>query len=260
MYLDCGHEILAVSIAAGYTKLTGRMQVVLLHAGAGLLQGSMAIFGARLTETPMLVLSGESQSFGEGEFDPGPQWYRSLNVVGGPQRLVEPVVKIALQTPSVSTLYQSVVRAGELAQHSPQGPTYVCVSMESMIESWSRPTRIPYVPAPPKLQPATGDIARVAEQLSHANCPFIFAESVGGNEDAFRALAELAELLAIPVIDAPGAAYPTFPNVTVFISVSMQRLTSMRSISLCWSRTRRHGFRPAMHRATPRLFRSRNDP
>lgn len=65
VYLDCGHEILAVSIASGYTKVTGRMQAVLLHAGAGLLQGSMAIFGARLTETPMLVLSGESQSFGE---------------------------------------------------------------------------------------------------------------------------------------------------------------------------------------------------
>jgi acetolactate synthase I/II/III large subunit len=212
VYLDCGHEILAVSIASGYTKVTGRMQVVLLHAGAGLLQGSMAIFGARLTETPMLVLSGESQSFGEAEFDPGPQWYRSLNVVGGPQRLVEPVVKIALQTPSVSTLYQSVVRAGELAQRSPQGPTYVCVSMESMIESWSRPKRIPYVPAPPKLQPAAGDIARVAEQLSKAHCPFIFAESIGANEDAFHALVELAELLAIPVIDAPGAGVSNFPK------------------------------------------------
>jgi acetolactate synthase-1/2/3 large subunit len=212
VYLDCGHEILAVSIAAGYTKVTGRMQVVLLHAGAGLLQGSMAIFGARLTETPMLVLSGESQSFGEGEFDPGPQWYRSLNVVGGPQRLVEPVVKTALQTPSVSTLYQSVVRAGELARCPPQGPTYVCISLESMIESWSRPVRTPYVPAPSKLQPAAGDIARVAEQLSKARCPFIFAESIGGNEDAFNALVELAELLAIPVIDAPGAGVSNFPK------------------------------------------------
>jgi acetolactate synthase I/II/III large subunit len=212
VYLDCGHEILAVSIASGYTKVAGRMQAVLLHAGAGLLQGSMAIFGARLTETPMLILSGESQSFGEAEFDPGPQWYRSLNVVGGPQRLVEPVVKIALQTPSVSTLYQSVVRAGELAQCSPQGPTYLCVSMESMIESWSRPARISYVPAPPKLQPAAGDIARVAEQLSKARCPFIFAESVGGNQEAFEALVELAELLAIPVIDAPGAGVSNFPK------------------------------------------------
>lgn len=211
-YLDCGHETLAVSMAAGYTRVTGRMQAVLLHAGAGLLQGSMAIFGARLTETPMLILSGESQSFGEGDFDPGPQWYRSLNVVGGPQRLIEPVVKIALQAPSVSTLYQSVVRAGELAQRAPQGPTYICISMESMIEKWSKPEQTLNIQPPPKSQPAADEIDRVAAQLSAAHCPFIFVESVGGNEDAFDALVELAELLAIAVIDAPGAGGSNFPK------------------------------------------------
>ena len=126
-YLDCGHEILAVAMATGYTQVTGRMQVVLLHAGAGLLQGSMAIYGARTMATPMLVMSGESIGYGEGEFDPGPQWYRSLNVVGGPQRWVDPLVKIALQSNSVDTLYHSVVRAGELAQRTPCGPAYLCV-------------------------------------------------------------------------------------------------------------------------------------
>ncbi|MBC7017932.1 thiamine pyrophosphate-binding protein, partial [Salmonella enterica] len=59
-YLDCGHETLAVTIAAGYTKFTGRMQAVLLHAGAGLLQGSMAVGAARAMEVPMVVMSGES--------------------------------------------------------------------------------------------------------------------------------------------------------------------------------------------------------
>ena len=34
-YLDCGHETLAVAMATGYTGVTGRMQAVLLHAGAG---------------------------------------------------------------------------------------------------------------------------------------------------------------------------------------------------------------------------------
>src|SRR5690606_35619411 len=108
-YLDCGHETIAVAMATGYTRVTGRMQAVLLHAGAGLLQGSMAIYGARAMETPMLVMSGESASYGEGAFDPGPQWYRSLSVIGGPQRLVEPLVKVALQPTSVETLYHSVV-------------------------------------------------------------------------------------------------------------------------------------------------------
>ena len=193
-YLDCGHETLAVSMATGYTQVTGRMQAVLLHAGAGLLQGSMAIYGARTFATPMLVMSGESSGYGEGDFDPGPQWYRSLNVVGGPQRLVEPIVKVALQSTSVDTLYQSVVRAGELAQRTPCGPTYLCVSMESMIAEWSRPEAMRAIAPPPASRPSDDDIAKVADELAKAHSPFILVESAGSDQDTFDALVELAEL------------------------------------------------------------------
>ena len=53
-YINCWHETLAVNIAAGYTRVTGKMQAVLLHTGVGLLQGSMGIHGATLGEAPML--------------------------------------------------------------------------------------------------------------------------------------------------------------------------------------------------------------
>src|SRR5262245_5497970 len=49
-YLNCCHELLAVDLAVGYTAMTGRMQAVLLHAGVGLMQGSMGIYGARISE------------------------------------------------------------------------------------------------------------------------------------------------------------------------------------------------------------------
>jgi acetolactate synthase I/II/III large subunit len=211
-YLDCGHETMAVAMATGYTQVTGRMQAVLLHAGAGLLQGSMAIYGARTMATPMLVMSGESSGYGEGSFDPGPQWYRSLNVVGGPQRLVDPLVKIALQSTSVETLYHGVVRAGELAQRTPSGPTYLCVSMESMISEWSRPEAIRAVAPPPVSRPPDEDIAKVAAGLAKSRAPFILVESAGSDRETFDALVELAELLAIAVIDAPGACLANFPK------------------------------------------------
>jgi acetolactate synthase-1/2/3 large subunit len=172
----------------------------------------MAIYGARAMNTPMLVMSGESQEYGEGEFDPGPQWYRNLNVVGGPQRLVEPVVKIALQSASTATLYQSVTRAGELAQRAPNGPAYLCVSMESMIEPWIKPQRQRVAPAAPSTQPAPSDIERVADLLANARNPFILPADAGSDEAAFNAIVELAELLAIPVVDAAGATVSNFPK------------------------------------------------
>ena len=51
-YLNCWHETLAVTMAMGYTRATGRMQAVLLHAGVGLLQGAMGIHGAYISEVP----------------------------------------------------------------------------------------------------------------------------------------------------------------------------------------------------------------
>jgi len=89
-YMDCGHESIAVNMATAYTQITGRLQVVVLHAGAGIMQGSMAVNAAGAMETPLVVLSGEVLGYGEGDFDPGSQWYRNLSVVGGTQRLIEP--------------------------------------------------------------------------------------------------------------------------------------------------------------------------
>ena len=45
-YIDTWHETLAVTMAMGYTRVTGKLQAVLLHAGVGLLQGSLGIHGA----------------------------------------------------------------------------------------------------------------------------------------------------------------------------------------------------------------------
>src|SRR5215510_6258154 len=49
-YIDVWHETLAIDIAIGYTLYTGRMQVVLLHAWAALVQGTGGIPGALLAE------------------------------------------------------------------------------------------------------------------------------------------------------------------------------------------------------------------
>jgi acetolactate synthase-1/2/3 large subunit len=211
-YLDTGHETIAVTMANAYTSITGRMQAVMLHAGAGLLQGSMAVGAARAMETPMLVMSGESLTYGENEFDPGSQWYRNLSVVGGSQRLLEPVVKWAQQVPAPDTLYQTVIRAGELAQRTPKGPTYLCVSMETMMHDWLKPDVLRKVPPAPKTRPTAADIEKVATLIAKAKCPVISALTAGPDPETFDALVELAEVAAIPVVEGQGAYFANFPK------------------------------------------------
>ena len=210
-YIDCWHETLAVDMAMGYTQMTGRMQAVLLHAGAGLLQGSAGMHSAMLAEVPMVIMSGESMSFGE---DPQlaiePQWYRSLSIVGGPQRLVEPVTKWATQAANVHTLYEHVVRAGEFAQRTPMGPVYLNAPLEVMLQEWTPRENPRQVPPPPKTRPTDRDVERIAELLIGARNPVILTETAGRDPAAFAALVELADLFAIPV--GGRAAFANFPK------------------------------------------------
>jgi acetolactate synthase-1/2/3 large subunit len=134
-YHDLWHETTAVGMATGYALVSGRPAAVLLHAGAGLLQGASAIHGAQLAGVPMLVCSSESTTYGEGAGpDPGGQWYRNLSIVGGPHTLVSGYVKWANQVGSVATLPGIAVRAAELAQRPPEGPVYLNVPLEVLLE------------------------------------------------------------------------------------------------------------------------------
>ena len=46
-------------------------------------------------------------------------------MVGGPNRFVDPFTKWSGQATSPYTLYEQLVRAGEMAQRVPKGPTYL---------------------------------------------------------------------------------------------------------------------------------------
>ena len=212
-YIDCWHETLAVDIAMGYTQVTGRMQAVLLHAGAGLLQGSAGLHSALLAEVPMVVLSGESLSLGEDpKLDIEPQWYRALSIVGGPQRLVEPVTKWATQVGNVHTLYEHVVRAGEFAQRTPMGPVYLNAPLEMMLQEWTPPEKPRQIPPAPKTRAKDSDVEKIAELLINARNPVILADTSGRDPEAFTALSELAALFGVPVGSGRGTAFASFPK------------------------------------------------
>ncbi|MEH2498892.1 acetolactate synthase-1/2/3 large subunit [Bradyrhizobium sp. AZCC 1678] len=212
VWIDCGHETIAVTMAAGYTHVTGRMQAVVLHAGAGLLQGSMALFAAAAQETPMVVMSGEALDYGEDGFDPGSQWYRNLSVTGGTQALVAPFIKFSQQVPSSATLYQSIVRAGELSQRIPRGPTYLCVAMETMMQEWSPPRNVRKAPPAPKRQPLTHDLAKVAELIASARRPLVITENTGRDPAAYRALVDFVDVTGVGVVEGSASFFSSFPK------------------------------------------------
>jgi len=213
-YLDLTHETLAVAMATGYGCVTGRGQLVLLHAAAGLLQGANAIHGALLTGAPMVVCSGESTGYGDAAgADPGSQWYRNLSVVGGPQAIAAPFTKWSNAAADVSVLYGMLKRAGELAVQAPAGPVYVNTPVEVLLAPW-RPAATSPVPV------AVGgstvavpeDVELAVRLLSAARRPVLAVETAGRDPAAFAALVELADLLALPVVEPQSAVSSSFPR------------------------------------------------
>ena len=212
-YLDLAHETIAVAMATGYAAVTGRGQVVLLHAGAGLLQGANAIHGALLAGAPMVVCSGESTGYGDADGrDPGSQWYRNLSMVGGPQAIAAPFTKWANAAADVGVLYGMVRRAGEIAAEVPAGPVYVNTPVEVLLARWRRSPAAGPVPAAARVVAAEQDVWTAVGLLAAARRPVLAVESAGRDPAAFAALVELAELLAIPVVEPQSAVCANFPR------------------------------------------------
>ena len=60
------HEGAAVYMAEAYAQITGKMGVALVTAGPGLLNAVSALYSAAQSETPLLLISGDSASHLDG--------------------------------------------------------------------------------------------------------------------------------------------------------------------------------------------------
>ena len=75
VYMSTRHEEVAVGMASGYAKATGKLPAVMIHTTVGALHATMGMRGALHEQVPMVVFTGESIGFGEDE---GPERRRPV--------------------------------------------------------------------------------------------------------------------------------------------------------------------------------------
>lgn len=211
-YLSSRHEETAMAMASGYGKTTGKPSAVVLHTTVGALHATMAMRAALHERIPMIVLAGESISFGERPgYGIGPQWLRLLSDVGGPARLVTPCVKWSFGLNDSALLAATIERACNLALAMPCGPAFVSVPTEFLMDT--HPAEAPRARAAvrnPAADPAAA--AELADMLCSARSPIILTEEAGKDARAVGRLVELAETLGAPVFDAWQPGYANFPR------------------------------------------------
>jgi acetolactate synthase-1/2/3 large subunit len=211
-YLSSRHEETAIAMASGYAKLTGKLPAVIVHTTVGALHATMGLRAALHERIPMVVLAGESVTFGErAGYEIGPQWLRLLSDVGGPARLAAPCVKWSFGLNDSALLAATIERACQIALAAPRGPAFVSVPTEFLMDEHAAEAPRASVPAcNPAADPAA--LAELAQMLCGAQYPVILTEEAGKDFAAVGRLVELAETLGAPVFDAWQPGYANFPR------------------------------------------------
>ncbi len=206
--ITCPHEELAVAVAHGYAKVTGRPMAAIVHDVVGLLHAAMAVYYAYLDRVPVLVL-GATGPMDPSRRRPHIDWIHTAVPQGG---AVREFTKWDYQPCGAEDVVDSFARAYRVALTEPQGPVYLCYDagfQEDPLE------QTPAIPAPEQVLPSRlhGDPAaleRLAGWLVAAEEPVIVAEYVGKRPEAVTSLVHLAEFLGAAVLDR-GARF-CFPN------------------------------------------------
>src|ERR671911_2329432 len=196
----CCHEEIAVAVAHGYAKAAGKPMAAIVHNVVGLQHASMAIYNAWCDRAPILVMGGTGP-MNSSKRRPWIDWIHTALVQGN---LVRDFVKWDDQPVGIESIPESLLRAYRTAVTEPQGPVYVCYDVDVQESPITEPIALPdprhYGPPTP-LAASPDAVQQAAEWLVGAEHPVIIADAVGRHPDAVRALVELAELLAMPVLD-----------------------------------------------------------
>lgn len=210
-YFRCRHELLAVSLASGYYKATGRSQIVFLPTSLGVQNASMALSTALQERTPMTALSPDTLSYGDDpDADPGAEWPALLTDHPGPARNAEAVVKWTKRARTPFDLVHELRRAHFVAESVPLGPTLLEIPFQLLLGEGH--LEVPAWVSPAPVVATTEQIDQVAQILASAANPIIITEHGGRTVPDRNALIRIAEALAAPVFEFWNPAYHNFPR------------------------------------------------
>src|ERR1700750_1729437 len=149
----CNHEEIAVQIAHGYAKATGKPMVVILHNLVGLLHACMAIYYAYLDRVPIFIV-GATGPMEESKRRPHIDWTHTALVQGN---AVRDYIKWDYQPTSIDGVPESFARAYSIMMTEPKGPIYMCYDAALQEKELTHDVPMPpelALAAPPRRAPA----------------------------------------------------------------------------------------------------------
>ncbi len=188
-YISARHELVAATMADAEGRLTQRPGIVLLHAGAGVLNGALGLAIAAKDCSPLLAIVGGAR--------------RSMAGLGGALEVdqasaLTPYVKAFFRLGQPADVPDTFVQAWTAAATPPAGP----VVLEVPEDLWDQAEQVPLENLPKEMEvprlSAPDDLAGVVEQLRQSQRPLLLAG--GGVQHAAPLVLKLVESARLPLI------------------------------------------------------------
>jgi len=198
----CLHESVALAAAIGHYMVSGKPQAVMVHSELGTLQLAGQVHNAQWGRTPVVILAQVTAGPARTDWQKQPFDQRIM---------LRNFVKWDVEIGPRDNLHEKLQQAFDVAMAEPRGPVYVTFTHEVFNHPFDpadiRKPKLVF-PAFPKADPAV--LTNIADILLHAHHPLIVAGSTGRYIENIRALTDLAETLAAPVMS--GLTRMNFPT------------------------------------------------
>jgi acetolactate synthase-1/2/3 large subunit len=203
------HEAAAVYMAEAYAQATGRVGVALLTAGPGFANGLSAMYSAKASETPVLVVSGDAPASetGFGAFQEMRQAEAST-----------PMTKAARSVGRVEDVVDDLRGAIDTALDGRPGPVHLAIPFDVVNAALNRGALPPQHPVRPAAA-ASSDLGIVREYLAAAARPLILAGPIFRREASAAILAELRSAIGVPIVALESPRGLADPSLGKFADV-----------------------------------------
>ncbi|KAK2747193.1 hypothetical protein FQN55_005188 [Onygenales sp. PD_40] len=133
--ITCPNEMVALSMADGYARLTGKPQCVIVHVDVGTQGLGAAVHNASTGRAPVLIFAGLSPFTIEGEMRGSrTEYIHWIQDVPDQKQIVAQYCRYSGEFKTGRNVKQIVNRALQFATSAPQGPVYLVGAREVLEE------------------------------------------------------------------------------------------------------------------------------
>ncbi|KAJ6010370.1 hypothetical protein N7451_001782 [Penicillium sp. IBT 35674x] len=206
--ITCPNEMVALSMADGYARLTGEPQAVIVHVDVGTQGLGAAVHNASCGRAPVLIFAGLSPYTIEGETRGSrTEYIHWIQDVPDQKQIVSQYCRYTGELKTGKNVKQIVNRALQWATSDPKGPVYLVGArevMEEEIEPYQLNQKV-WGPVSPAALPPAG-VELITSELSNAKSPLVVVGYTGRSAQAVTELVTLANhFKGIRVLDTGGS-------------------------------------------------------